>query len=362
MASSSPIANSRPQSGEGALAPYLRAIHAHRIVFALVVIATVGASAIWVSAGTKEYSATAQILVNPLSQDNQSFLGFGILRDSGDPTRTVQTAAALLESREAGDLAAERLDDARSGNQILDSIAVNPEGESNVLDITATADSPKKASLTANAFAEAALDIRRTTLLTQIKTELERLEAAPASPATEGRIGQLEALAQRGDPTLALAQPAIPSDSPVGPSAALVIALALLAGLAIGTAAAVLLEMTARKVRDEDEATHLYPLPILARVPLLPRSARSSSDDNGWLMPPPIREPFRTLLTQLQRESKGQVVMFTSGSTGDGKTTSSINLAMAMALAGHSTILIDMDLRKPGIDGKVSPSFSTWTG
>ena len=44
-----------------------------------------------------------------------------------------------------------------------------------------------------------------------------------------------------------------------------------------------------------------------------------------------------------------QIVLFTSGSTGDGKTTSSINMAMTMALAGHSTILLDADFRKPGV-------------
>jgi capsular exopolysaccharide synthesis family protein len=349
LPSPSSTASSRPQSGEGALAPYLRAIQSHKVVFFLVMIATVAAAGIWVSTGTKEYEATAQVLINPLPQDNQSFLGLDLLRDSGDPTRTAQTAAALLETREVADAAAKRLNETRLGSEILDATKVSAEGESNVLDVTATGESPSEAARTANAFARSALAIRQQILQTQIKEEIEQLENGPQTSTTPNRISQLEALEQHGDPTLSLASPAEPSDSPIGPSAPLVLILALLAGLAIGTAAVVLLEMAARKVRDEDEATQLYPLPILVRVPLLPRSTRRHPE-RSWDMPPNIREPFRTLLTQFQREEGGKVVMFTSGSTGDGKTTSSVNLAMAMALAGHSTILIDMDLRKPGVD------------
>ncbi len=339
----------RARDREGALSPYLRAIQAHRLVFVLIVVATVAAAAVYVSTSTKEYSATAEILVTPLAQDNQSFLGLDLLRESGDPTRTVQTAAALVETRVAADKAAETLGDGRTGQQLLGSVAVQPEGESNVLDVTATATSPAEAALTANAFTNAALAIRRATLQAQVADEIARLESQVATPEQERRINELQTLEKRGDPTMSLAQKATPSSSPVGASAPLVIGLALLAGLALATGTVVVLELTERKVRDEDEAVRLFPLPILARVPVLSRSALSAMAAGDWTLQPHIREPFRTLIAQLQREPDHQVVMFTSGSTGDGKTTSSINLATTMALGGHSTILIDTDFRKPGV-------------
>jgi tyrosine-protein kinase len=337
-----------PRPKEGALSPYLRAIQAHRVVFVVVVLATVAAAAIWTSTSSKEYAASAKILVTPLPQDNQSLLGFDLLRDSGDPTRTVQTAAALFESRAAADVVAKMLG-GKTGEQVLSSIEVQPEGESNVLDITATAGSPDDAARTANAFTTAVLRLRRETLERQIGEEIKRLEGRPASEENEGRLQTLSRLAEHGDPTLSLTQTATPSASPVGASAAIVIALALLAGLAIGTGTAVVLELTAHKIRDEDEAVDLYPLPVLARLPVLPRRARRGSGSGQWALPPSVREPFRTVMTQLHRTEGHKVVMFTSGSTGDGKTTSSINLAMTMALGGHSTILMDTDLRKPGI-------------
>ena len=337
------------QRRESALTPYIRAIQAHRLIFIVIVIVTVAAAAIWTARASTEYEATARVLVTPISIDNQSYLGFDLLRESGDPTRTVQTAAALLETRTAADATAEKLGGKLTGEQVLAKLSIQPEGESNVLDITATADSPTEAAEIANVFTATALGQRSNALKKQVNSEIAELEAGGLDKETENRIAALESLVNHGDPTLSFAQKATTSQSPVGPSAPLVIILALIAGLAIGTITVVVIELSARRVRDEDEAMELYPLPILARVPVLDRRARRRRAAGGWPMPPSVHEPFRTLLTQIQRDESKRRIMFTSGSTGDGKTTSSINLAMTMAIAGHKTILLDTDLRKPAV-------------
>ncbi len=66
-------------------------------------------------------------------------------------------------------------------------------------------------------------------------------------------------------------------------------------------------------------------------------------------MPQPVREAFRTLLAQLGQRNGGRVVMVASASTGDGKTTSAINLAAAIAATGDRVVLLDLDLRKPEV-------------
>jgi len=66
----------------------------------------------------------------------------------------------------------------------------------------------------------------------------------------------------------------------------------------------------------------------------------------------PISEAFRTLRTNIQYSSidkKIQVIVVTSSGPGEGKSTVSSNLAVAIAQSGYKTLLVDCDQRKPKI-------------
>lgn len=350
-------------TSEGALGSYLRAVRAHPLVVALVTLAALAGAIAWLMLRAPTYEATAHVLVNPLPQDDQVFLGLQVLRESGEPTRTVQTAATLLESRQAADRAARALKDGTTGQAVLNSIEVEPQGESNVLGVTATANNSKKAARTANEFAAAALGIRNDAIRSQTAGALARARAQLAAQADSPdsaeaaeaaqRVERLENARTQGDPTLTLAQPATEPLGPVGAGPPLVLALALLAGLTLGSGAAVLMELLERRIRTEDELLGLYPLPILGRVPLLSRrQLQAPANGSIWYMPPSIREGFRALIAQLTgagRQEGGRAIMLTSSSTGDGKTTSAVNLAVALAAAGKRVVLLDFDIRKPDV-------------
>jgi succinoglycan biosynthesis transport protein ExoP len=59
-----------------------------------------------------------------------------------------------------------------------------------------------------------------------------------------------------------------------------------------------------------------------------------------------ISESYRSIRTALLLSDPPKVIMLTSGSPGDGKTVTTLNLGIALAQVGHSVLVIDADLRK----------------
>jgi Mrp family chromosome partitioning ATPase len=348
-------------AAEPALGPYLRAVQAHKLVVVATTIGVVIAAVLWLAfVRVPTYEATAQLLVTPLPQDDRTFLGLQLLRDSGDPTRTVQTAANIVDSPEAAQRTADKLGGGRTTQSVLESVSIEPQGESNILAVTGSADEAGLAARLANTFARETLAVQRGTLereigplLSQLRARREALGVSDTEAAAEleDRINQLENVRTGANPTLSLSQEAEAPPSASGASPVIILALALIAGLALGAGAAVLIELLDRRVRDEDEALAILPVPVLARVPLLRRNLGRLRPSNAWILPPAVREACRTLLLQLRSRNShdSRVLMVTSGSTGDGKTTSAINLAAALAVSGERVVLLDLDLRKADV-------------
>jgi capsular exopolysaccharide synthesis family protein len=66
----------------------------------------------------------------------------------------------------------------------------------------------------------------------------------------------------------------------------------------------------------------------------------------------PIAEEYRSLRTNLRYagiENPGGTLLITSPNPGEGKTTTAANLAIAMAQAGKRIVLVDADMRRPGV-------------
>jgi capsular exopolysaccharide synthesis family protein len=140
--------------------------------------------------------------------------------------------------------------------------------------------------------------------------------------------------------------------SPISPRPKLAIAAAIVAGLVLGIGGAFALQALDPRLRREEQLRSLYGLPILARIPSDTRSHGKGARAPEHLAPSTI-EAYRTLRATLAasrgRNAGSRSILVTSPAPGEGKTTTAINLASSLALAGNRVILIEVDLRRPAV-------------
>jgi Mrp family chromosome partitioning ATPase/capsular polysaccharide biosynthesis protein len=359
MSFEAPAGAAQTGAAEQAFRPYLAALRRRwPIVLFIMVLAVVVAGVVYEREGTK-YSASASVLVTPLPEGDAGFVGIGTVVDTGDPARTVQTAAALIDTPDAAAITARKLGGSWTTSSVQDAVSVTPRGASDVLAVTAETSNAAEAQRVANTYAESAVDYRASVVQGQIKQSINQLQAeltslkGSASNATlistvATAIEQLKAVQGTGrEPTLSVSQTA-ESASEAGASKILILLLALLGGFALGSIAALGLETFSGPVRDREEVTRLFPAPILAAVQVV-GGRRKGKGMPPWQLPPLVFEQFRMLRVQLSLSEGGSVIMVTSAGGGDGKTTVSASLAAAFGEAGRRVILMDFDVRKPDL-------------
>jgi len=182
------------------------------------------------------------------------------------------------------------------------------------------------------------------------------------------RLKESEISAAGVDPTVRVVDPAILPFKPVRPNIPLSLAMALVVGLVLGTGLAFTREYLDGSVRTHEDLRHASgDVPVLATIPRLdrdflasswplwrrggtrlPRAARqtlaAASDPNGA-----VSEAYRSLRTNItfaRPERAPTTLVFTSAEPGDGKSTSTGNLAATLARQGVRCVLVDADLRR----------------
>jgi polysaccharide biosynthesis transport protein len=156
-----------------------------------------------------------------------------------------------------------------------------------------------------------------------------------------------------GTANVYLADPAVPSSIPVKPSKKLNTLLGLLLGLMTGVGIALFLEARDQTLKGPGDLERYLPkVSLLGVMPLFPQG---KTGDQAPLLPiqsyGATAENIRIIRTSVLLSNPNKLparVLITSPGESEGKTTLSVNLAIAMAqLKNTQVLLIDADLRKP---------------
>lgn len=136
----------------------------------------------------------------------------------------------------------------------------------------------------------------------------------------------------------------------ISPKSTSIMMVALLIGLVIPVLVILVLQFFRYKIEGHDDVARLTKLPIIADVAVASNKAKGKADivvhenQNNQM-----EEIFRSMRTNLQFMLKeGQkVVLFTSSTSGEGKTFNAANLSVSFGLLGKKVILVGLDIRRP---------------
>ena len=138
----------------------------------------------------------------------------------------------------------------------------------------------------------------------------------------------------------------------VSPRKGFILITSLLLGLLIPFAILFVRELLRYRIEGREDVVSLTKVPIVADVPVASEKVKTAAgivvqaDKNSQM-----DEVFRSLRTNVQfmMKEKEKIILFTSGTSGEGKTFLAANLAVSFALLGKRVILVGCDIRKPAL-------------
>ncbi|WP_052109688.1 polysaccharide biosynthesis tyrosine autokinase [Knoellia sinensis] len=268
---------------------------------------------------TPQYTSSTQFFVSTADSANSSQLAQG-------GTFTQQRVKSYSELLKAPKLLDPVI--AESGVDLTpttlgEKITATTPPDTVLIDVTVTDASPTRARDIAAGIAE---------VFPTVVSDLEKVSPSADSPV---KVTLLR------DPTVA--------ESPVSPNPVRNIALGLVLGLLLGFGAAVLKHLMDTKLRSKEDVEVLTDAVLLGGIPFDPDADKHpliiQADPHAGRA-----EAFRALRTNLQfidAANHPRVMVVTSAIANEGKTSTTANLALAMAESGASVCVVEGDLRRP---------------
>lgn len=287
------------------------------------------------------------VLIQAQSAGEAAGLGVG---QEATPAQNTAAVARLALTTAVANEAAGILDEPL-GSVALKATSVDEN--TSFITMTAQGGSPERAAAIANAFAEALGVTRTRSAELRIDRALAdlRVRRAQSSDPAERRVlrdelAQLDTLRKAQGENVQVIEPAR-IGTKISPHPTRNATLGLIAGALLGLALMLLAERFDRTLRRPEEL-RIDGVPLLATIPKEAFPGESAS--------PHLADAFQTLrdsLTYFNIDRELKSIAVTSPLKGDGKTTVAVNLALSLASAGRTVILVDADLRSPQIASRM---------
>ena len=238
-----------------------------------------------------------------------------------------------------------------------------------VLTLTQTLDEMRPPIRTALLQARRSAEILRQGIQNQYTMYQSRVTSSPEQERVLTQIGRqqevksglyLMLLQKREENSISLAATADKgklidepqSEGRVSPKKAIILGLAVILGFGFPFLVLYLIQLMSFRIEGHDDVARLTRLPIVADVPVASDSVKTTAgivvqaNKNNQ-----IDEIFRSMRTNIQfmMQEHDQVILFTSSTSGEGKTFLAANLAVSFALLGKKVVLCGLDIRKPAL-------------
>ena len=215
---------------------------------------------------------------------------------------------------------------------------------------------PNSSSCTARRRTKATLRSAREQVQAQLDAMTEEQQASTSGMTLAEKIEELAVLEAMQTGGFETAQEATPPTSSFAPRTQMNAGIALIIGIVAGLVVSFLLHFADRRTKDEDTIERELGVPVIASIPLIGkgRVGKNRSRENVSVgfsdANSPVLEAYRTLrsntlLLEVTRPIKS--ILVTSPLPREGKTVTTINLALTYAMSGLRVIVVEGDLRRP---------------
>jgi hypothetical protein len=201
----------------------------------------------------KRYRATAAILVSPVSADDPTFAGLGLLRDASGRRTAAASAAALVPTPQVADAVRAQLGLRRSSASLLHDVHADVAPQSDVVRVTGEGGTGVGAAQLANGFVDALIAQRTASFQSQLASAVSRDEQLLAgSTGTEAselarRLAVLRGFQGQPDPTLRRVSTATAPTSAFWPNVLRLVLTGAATGLAVAAVLSLLLALVRRR-------------------------------------------------------------------------------------------------------------------